>query len=463
MAKALSTFVLCLALLGMILPAQAAPPPRLDFDLPALEGGRLSLSQFRGRVVVVEFFATWCGPCKRALPKLDSFAKKYASRGVSAIAFSVDQGGRQLVKPFVARLGLQMPVVLGDVKWAQIHAGVQVLPTTLVIDPRGRVVHRFEGSVSEMHLASAVRPYLAQAKSPVPDEAKVKRRQPGDPRFVDLWVTDGEQLQGKDGLYVHVVVNVTDLNAVRGLWLALDIAPRNGGQTKTLYLRIDDVLTEYFVMFVACDQFPPLGDSPAYVARVSILNEDYRAMESSQQFPIAARCGAGGASYARSVPEPQKFLAPPSSSQAPPEISPLPDRDSRVVAVDAAQGRIKSLAISDNEVHQDKSGVMFRVNAQLGDLPTDQGLWMAVNLWPEDAQGRSLSPTGDAESLYHRVDSTFLDDYLLFVRCDQMPELPEGGRMRVWLTVLIGPQKSVAARSKEFVLPRPCLLASQKP
>ena len=67
--------------------------------------------------------------------------------------------------------------------------------------------------------------------------------------------------QGKDGLYVHAVVNVADLNAVRGLWLALDIAPQNGGQTKTLYLRIDDVSVEYFVMFVACDQLPPLGGS----------------------------------------------------------------------------------------------------------------------------------------------------------------------------------------------------------
>ena len=109
----------------------------------------------------------------------------------------------------------------------------------------------------------------------------------------------------------------------------------------------------------------------------------------------------------------------------------------------------------------DKPGVMLKVNAELGDLPTDQGLWMTVNLWPEDAQGRALTKSGDAERLYHRVDSTFLDDYLLFVRCDQLPELPENGHMRVWLTVVIGRHKTVVARSKEFVLPHPCRLASQ--
>lgn len=460
MAKVLSVFVICLALLGMVWPAQAAPPPRLDFDLPALDGGRLNLEQFRGRVTIVEFFATWCGPCKRALPKLDSFAKKYADRGVSAIAFSVDQGGRQTVKPFVARLGLQMPVVLGDVKWARAHADVRVLPTTLVVDPQGRVVNRFEGPVSHLHLANAVYPYLAQAKSPQPEEAKVKRRRPGDPRFVDLWVTDGERYQGKDGLYVHAVVNVADLAAVRGLWLALDIAPQNGGQTKTLYLRIDDVSVEYFVMFVGCDQLPPLGDSSSYVARVSVLDEHRKAVDSSPRFPIAAHCGAGGV-YARNIPEPQKFHLPSAPSPSPPEISTSSEQERRVVPMDVAQGRIKSLSVSDGEVFQDKPGLMLRVNADLGDLPTDQGLWMAVNLWPEDSQGRSLARSGDAERFYHRVDSTFLDDYLLFVCCDQLPELPEGAQMRMWLTVLIGRYKTVVARSKEFVLPHPCRLAIQ--
>ncbi|MCF8043879.1 MAG: TlpA family protein disulfide reductase [Desulfarculaceae bacterium] len=456
MVKALSAFVICLALLGMLLPAQAAPPPRLNFDLPALDGGRLSLEQFRGRVVIVEFFATWCGPCKRALPKLDSFAKKYADRGVSAIAFSVDQGGIQMVKPFVARLGLQMPVVLGEVKWAEANAGVRVLPTTLVIDPQGMVVHRFEGPVSHLHLANAVHPYLSKAKSPQPEEAKVKRRRPGDPRFVDLWVTDGEQYQGKDGLYVHTVVNVADLTAARGLWLALDISPQNGGQTKTLYLRVDDVSVEYFVMFVACDQLPPLGDSSSYVARVSVLDEHRKAVDSSPRFPIAANCGTGGA-YARSMPEPQKFTPPTAPAPAPPPA----ESDSRAVSMDAAQGRIKSLSVTDGEVYQDKPGLMLRVNSDLGDLPTDQGLWMAVNLWPEDAKGRALTRDGDAERLYHRVDSTFLDDYLLFVRCDQLPALPPGAKLRMWITVVIGKHKTVVARSKEFVLAHPCQLATQ--
>ena len=126
-----------------------------------------------------------------------------------------------------------------------------------------------------------------------------------------------------------------------------------------------------------------------------------------------------------------------------------------------AQGRIKGLSVVENQEHEGQPGVMLNIQAELGDLPTDQGLWLGVNLWPEDAQGRGISPSGTPESLYHRVDNTFLNDYLLFVRCDQFPELPTDGQMRVWLTVLIGPQKNVVARSREFVLKRPCQMASR--
>ncbi|MBV1739459.1 MAG: hypothetical protein KMY53_14935, partial [Desulfarculus sp.] len=175
------------------------------------------------------------------------------------------------------------------------------------------------------------------------------------------------------------------------------------------------------------------------------------------RYPPAPPGGAGGGFYPRRRPHPHTSPPPPAPSPPPPSA----EGDSRTVPIDAAQGRIKSLTVTDGEVYQDKPGLMLRVNAELGDLPTDQGLWMTVNLWPEDAKGKALNDSGDAERLYHRVDSTFLDDYLLFVRCDQLPELPEGARMRVWLTVVIGKHKTVVARSKEFVLPHPCRLASQ--
>ncbi len=472
MVKALSALTICLVIIFAPLGAQAAAPPTLSFDLPTLEGGNLSLDQFRGRVVVVEFFATWCRPCKRALPKLDKFAREYAERGVSAIAFSVDKGGRQAVKPFVARLGLSMPVVLGEVKWAQAKAGVRVLPTTLIIDPQGRVVHRYEGPVSRPHLMAAVGPYLAAAKRPQPKAARTHRRQPGESRFVDLWVTGNEVVDGQRGLFVHVVADVADQISARGLWLALNIQAGQSGDHKTLYLRIDDVSLEYFVMFVRCDQLPSLGGAQSYRAMVSLLNSQQKVVESSREFPIAAACGVGG-QYAGQAPEPKKFTwseprggePQPESAEAPaspPPSAPQADAGSGAAQVfDVSQGRIKGLTVVEGQEFEGKLGVLFNIRADLGDLPTDQGLWMGVNLWPEDAQGRGLSPSGSPESLYHRVDSTFLNDYLLFVRCDQFPELPPDGQMRMWLTVLIGPQKNVVARSREFVLKRPCQVATR--
>ena len=454
MPKALSTLIFCLTIILAAVGAQAAAPPTFGFDLPSLEGGRLRLEQFRGRVTVVEFFATWCRPCQRALPKLDKFALEYASRGVSAIAFSVDKGGVQVVKPFVARLGLSMPVVLGDVKWAKEHAGVRVLPTTLVISPQGRVVQRFEGPVSHMHLMAAVAPYLAAAQKAQPEAAKTKRRQPGESRFRDLWVTGNEVFQGQKGLYVHVVADVADQQSERGLWLRLDIQAGRYGANQDLYLRIDDVSVEYFVMFVRCDQLPSLGQAHSYRARVALLNSERKIVESSPEFPIAANCGVGG-QYAGDAPEPRRFNLP---ASPPPEPSDqeAARQEPATVPLDAAQGRIKGVTVRENEQFQGASGILFQIQAELGDLPTDQGLWLALNLWPEDAQGRSFSGSGDPVTLYHLVDSTFLSEHLLFVRCDQLPNLPSSGQLRVWVTALIGPQKNVVARSKEFVLKHPC-------
>ncbi|MCB2227485.1 MAG: TlpA family protein disulfide reductase [Desulfarculaceae bacterium] len=482
MAKALSALLICLLISLAAVGVQAAPPPALNFDLPTLDGGNLNLSQFRGRVVVLEFFATWCKPCRRALPKLDKFAKEYAGRGVSAIAFSVDQGGRQAVKPFVARLGLQMPVVLGQVDWAQANAGVRVLPTTLIISPQGRVMHRFEGPVSRPHLMAAVGPYLAAARNPQPEAARTQRRQPGQSRFIDLWVTGNELVDGQKGLNVHVVADVADQRSVRGLWLALNIQG-GSGPVKTLYLRIDDVSLEYFVMFVRCDQLPPLVGTSAYRAQVSILNSNQRVVESSPEFPIASACGVGG-QYAGTAPEPKKFSwdqpetneprtvpATPPAPQPPAARPPAPAAPpvaggggggGAPQVFDVAMGRIKGLMVDENYVNDGVPGVLFSIKAELSDLPTDQGLWMAVNLWPEDSFGRGAVRGGEPESLYHRIDSTFLDDYLLFVRCDQIPELPPGGQLRVWITALIGPQKNVLARSREFILTRPCSAAYQR-
>lgn len=454
MLKTLSCLFFTLLLVLTATATLAAPAAAVDFELPTLDGKRLRLSDFRGRVVVLEFFATWCGPCKRALPKLNDFAKQFAAQGVSAIGYSIDKGGRQVVKPFVARLGLDFPVVLGTVEGAEKLGQVKYLPTTLVIDPQGRVVKRFEGIVGRNHLLAAVRSYFRQASAPVPSVAKVQRRRPGQSRFQDLWVTDNERVGNQGGTFVHVVVDVADLQAERGLWLVLNLQPEAGGKLTSLYQRIDDVSQEYFIMFVRCDQMPSLQGSRAFKTWVSILDHERKIIQESGQFLMVGTCAPGAGTWTAAAP-PQKFIAPtlPSAGQ---QAAPVRRR-----ALEVGQGRIRKVQLSQNQFHEGQPGVMVNINADLGDLPTEDGLWLALNLWPEDEQGRSLSPNGEAYQLLRKVDSTFLDDYILFIRCDQFPQLPPGAGFRVWLTVLIGPHRNVVARSKEFMLGRPCQLASR--
>ena len=441
---------LLLALIILSAPALASPASQpLDFNLPSLDGKQLRLSDFRGRVVVIEFFATWCRPCKRALPKLNDFAKQFGALGVSAIGYSLDKGGRQVVKPWVARLGLDFPVVLGSVEGARRLGQVEVLPTTIVIDPKGRMVARYEGPVGRAHLLAAVRPYLRQAHAPAPSASKIKRRQPGESRFRDLWVTDNEQVGDQNGIFVHVVADVADLLPYRGLWMQLDLEPEGGGDARRLYLRIDDVSKEYFVMFGRGDQLPPLYASRAYRAQVSLIDHKRQDIEVSQPFLMAARCGAGPPPVRAQLPG-QKPIAP---EKAPPV---------RTITPQAAQGRIKAVRIDANEVHDGQVGIMVRMRVDLEDLPTEPGLWLAINLWPEDEAGRGLTGNGEAIQLFHRVDSTFLEDYVLFVRCDQLPQLPPGGIFRSWITVMVGPHKNVVGRSKEFILGRPCQIASNR-
>jgi len=258
----------------------------------------MSLSDFRGRVVILDFFATWCRPCKEGIPKLNHLYEKYEKQGLSVIGYSVDKGGRALVKPFVARNSMNFPVVLGEIDHAKLLGEVKVLPTTMVIDPKGRVVEVFQGVVSEDRLLAAVRPYLSAGAPPSPATAAVNRRQDGQRRFRQVWVSDNQTLQGQQGIYVHVVTDVADLPVERGVWLQLNLraeARSAGGlaplgQAKPLYQRVDDGSRDYFLLFVRCDQLPDCPAGGVLRAWVTILDSQLKPVEQSGELVISRPC-----------------------------------------------------------------------------------------------------------------------------------------------------------------------------
>jgi thiol-disulfide isomerase/thioredoxin len=127
-------------------------PRRPPAEAPAIsfrdaEGKELTLADFRGRVLVVNFWATWCAPCVEEMPALDRLHASLGSEGIEVAAISVDRGGLRQVAPFFEVNGLKhLPVYL-DPSGASMRAfAVRGLPTTIAIDRQGRDAGRLEGA-----------------------------------------------------------------------------------------------------------------------------------------------------------------------------------------------------------------------------------------------------------------------------------------------------------------------------
>lgn len=119
--------------------SQSERKPAPDFSLRDGDGRTVRLSDYRGKVVLLNFWATWCGPCKIEIPWFVDFERRHKDRGFSVIGVSMDDDGWQAVKPFVNRLGVNYRVVLGDDRVSEAYGGVEALPTTFLIDREGNI------------------------------------------------------------------------------------------------------------------------------------------------------------------------------------------------------------------------------------------------------------------------------------------------------------------------------------
>jgi peroxiredoxin len=121
---------------------RAAP----SFDLPELSGGRVSLASLKGKVVVLDFWATWCGPCLKELPEYAEFWHKNQGRGVEVIGVVFDSGEPQEIQDFVRENRIPYRQLLGDDKLQDAFAANQGFPTTFVIDSQGIIRTKILGS-----------------------------------------------------------------------------------------------------------------------------------------------------------------------------------------------------------------------------------------------------------------------------------------------------------------------------
>lgn len=119
-----------------------------DFALNDANGRSIKLSTYKGRVVLLDFWATWCEGCKVEIPWYMDFQKKYKADGLSVVGVSMDEDGWKSVKPFLEKTPINYPIVVGNQDLAQ-RFGVDALPVTLLIDRDGKIADQHVGMVNK--------------------------------------------------------------------------------------------------------------------------------------------------------------------------------------------------------------------------------------------------------------------------------------------------------------------------
>ena len=152
--------------------AAAAGKPAPDFSAQNLDGKDVTLADYKGKVVLVNFWATWCDPCRIEIPWLIDMQNKYGSKGFTVLGIAMDDEGKSVVAPFLAKerfdvngekLPMNYPIVIGNDDIADKFGGLFGYPTSVLISPDGKIVKRITGIISEDEITKAIEDLLPPA------------------------------------------------------------------------------------------------------------------------------------------------------------------------------------------------------------------------------------------------------------------------------------------------------------
>ena len=151
-------------------PLKGKPAPA--FTLVNLEGKKVSLSDYKGRPVIVNFWATWCAPCKLEMPWFQEFRNKYSGQGFEILGIAEDEAPKDEIEKTAKKINVSYPILLTDGKVAPAYGGVDQLPTSFYIDRKGVVVTQTIGLATKDEVEANIKRLVASSAS-VPTTAGV--------------------------------------------------------------------------------------------------------------------------------------------------------------------------------------------------------------------------------------------------------------------------------------------------
>jgi len=125
-------------------------------------GKDVKLADLKGKVVLLNFWATWCGPCKAEIPWFNEFQEKQSSGGLMVLGVSMDEEGWKVVRPYLQKMAVNYQVVLGGDDVAAKYGGIDSLPLTLLIDREGKIAARHVGLTSKGNYEEDIAQLLRQ-------------------------------------------------------------------------------------------------------------------------------------------------------------------------------------------------------------------------------------------------------------------------------------------------------------
>jgi cytochrome c biogenesis protein CcmG/thiol:disulfide interchange protein DsbE len=133
-----------------------------DFSWYNREGKKVSLSDFRGKTVLINFWATWCGPCKAELPDIEAISNEYASKGLVVIGVSEDEGSNLVgkLKSFASQHGLTYQIVIDDNSIADAYGNINAIPTSFLVGKKGEILKSWVGEKDKSYFESTLGKYL---------------------------------------------------------------------------------------------------------------------------------------------------------------------------------------------------------------------------------------------------------------------------------------------------------------